>query len=144
MHGTYERLSLTTTLKRIGYKLCQPLQMLQRIDSPVYQMEFHLYSGNAWVCVRVNDISDTIEHCRANLESGKTSVERRILSVPINPEIVLWLVTIKRVGYGPEVTSPTRNKNKFRHWCFKVKPRLWEDQFWHYEELFQDDMFETQ
>jgi len=47
MHGTYERLSLTTILKRIGYKLCQPFRMLQRIDSSVYQLEVYEHSGNA-------------------------------------------------------------------------------------------------
>ena len=81
----------------------------------------------------MNDISDTIEYCRANLDSGVTPVERRILSVPINHELVLWLVTVKRVGYRPEVTSPTRDKDKF--WP-------WEDQLWWHEELFQDVMIE--
>jgi len=37
----------------------------------------------------VNDISDTIDHCRANLDSDVTPVETRILSVPINHELVL-------------------------------------------------------
>jgi len=47
MHVTFKHLPLTTILKRIGYKLCQPLQILQRIDSSVYQLELYGYSGNA-------------------------------------------------------------------------------------------------
>jgi len=38
---------LTVLLKRIGYMLCQPLQMLQQVVSPVYQLEVYGYSGNA-------------------------------------------------------------------------------------------------
>jgi len=46
MHGTYEHLPVTTILKIIGYELGQPLQVLQRIDSSVYQLELCGYSGN--------------------------------------------------------------------------------------------------
>jgi len=31
----------------------------------------------------VGDASDAIEHCRANLDSDRTPVERQILSVPV-------------------------------------------------------------
>jgi len=77
MHGTYECLSLTTKLKRIGCKLCQFLQMLQRIDSSVYQLELCRFSGYARVCIWERDISDTIERCRAKLDSGRATVGRQ-------------------------------------------------------------------
>jgi len=36
----------------------------------------------------VKGTSDAIEHCRANLDFGGTLVERQILSVPVNHQLV--------------------------------------------------------
>jgi hypothetical protein len=52
------------------------------------------------------DASDAIKHCRRNLGSIRTPEERQILSVPVIDKLIIRLVTTKRVGYGPEVTSP--------------------------------------
>jgi len=87
--------------------------MFQQIDSSVHQLELCGFSGYARVCLRVRFISDAIERCRANLDSGRATVGRQIISVPVNHELVLWLVTIKQVGFRPEITSLTRSKDNF-------------------------------
>jgi len=61
----------------------------------------------------VKGTSYAIEHYRTNLDSGGAPVERQIPSVPVNHELVEWLVTVKRGGYGPRVTRPIRCKDKF-------------------------------
>lgn len=85
--------------------------MLQIISS-VYQLKLCRFSGYARSCIGVRVISGRTEHCRANLDFGRATVERRILSVTVNHKLVLWLVTVEQIGYGPKVTSPTRNEDK--------------------------------
>jgi len=64
--------------------------------------------------------SDAIEHCKANLDSGRIPVERHILSFPVNDKLLVRLVTSKQISYGFEATSPTRSKGKFQSRCFKI------------------------
>jgi len=56
-----------------------------------------------------NDTSDASKHCKADLDSIRTPVERQIMSVSVIDKLIMRLVTAKRVGYRPEVTSQARN-----------------------------------
>jgi len=112
MHRTYKHLPITTILNRTGYKLCEPLR------TPRYRIN-RLSVRSTWLLQEYieyaygrKDTSDTIEHYRANQDFGRTLVIRQILSVLDSYKLVWWLVTVKREGYGPGVTSPTHRKDK--------------------------------
>jgi len=121
MHGTYKHLRLTTILMTIGYELCKPLRTLNYRINKLAVRSTWLLQGYIEYVYGWKDTSDAIEHYRANLDFGRTPVERQILSVLVNHVLVLWLVTIKRVGYGPGVTRPTHNRDKLRPRHIEIK-----------------------
>jgi hypothetical protein len=60
-------------------------------------------------------VLDAIEHCRANLDSIRTLVERQILSVPVNDKSPIRIVNAKRIRYASETTSPHVAMVSFNH-----------------------------
>ena len=68
----------------------------------------------------MKDASDASEHCRANLDSIGTLVERQILSAPVNKKLFVRLVTAKQIGHKFEVTNPTCSKGKFQSRHFEI------------------------
>jgi hypothetical protein len=72
------------------------------------------------LCVCTVRCLDAIEHCRENLDSRRTPVERQIMSVLVNDKLLIRMVNAKRIRYGSEITSPTCSKGKFQLRCFKI------------------------
>jgi hypothetical protein len=72
-----------------------------------------------YVCAQ-QDTLNISKHCRANLDSRRTPVERKILSVPVNDKLLIRMVNAKRIRYGSDITSPTCSKGKFQLRCFKI------------------------
>jgi len=58
-----------------------------------------------YVCAP-QDTLNTSKHCRANLVSIRTPVERQILSVPVNDKLLIRMVNVKKIKYGSETTIP--------------------------------------
>jgi hypothetical protein len=58
-----------------------------------------------YVCAQ-QDTLKTSKHCRANLDSSRTPVERQILTVLVNDKLLVQMVNAKQIRYGSETTSP--------------------------------------
>jgi hypothetical protein len=62
-----------------------------------------------------HDTLKTRKHCRANLVSNRTIVERQILSVLVNDKLLIRMVNTKRIRYESETTSPHAARVSFNH-----------------------------